>query len=442
MADLDTADPVRHGDPPAVPGVRTRFPLGVWPVALPASAITAVVVAATWSMRSWPYQEWVRTSAEFHQQNTFTAPIAAAAATYFAGRLLPPSRIFALPSAARAGLRTAVPQLGLLVGAFVGAYLLGLAPLVVVTLRDAESGGLDVGAALTGLLGLALATAFGYLVGVVTRTSLTAPLSFVLLFGAAVAGSGGDRFSALMPVLHLEPPLGLVQSTPFVAYRLAFLTVSTVAVVWAVVGLLRRHRVSGSLFRSAAALLPLLLPVVVAVPPLWSTPALFAYETEPVHVCRTSGTVEYCVHEGHRSRLDIVVAATEAALQRSGRPAPFTRIRDEALRGYPIDRTPVWSPEAKDTILWVTIQPSSPTDDRPTSAVNVLSGLAGCFGRRENADPRSAELALELGRWLDGTAAPENSFVDLPEPVVQQWIASNGDRIAGCALTPETLPRR
>ncbi|MEV0677183.1 hypothetical protein AB0I60_11745 [Actinosynnema sp. NPDC050436] len=442
MTDLDTADVVQHGERLRAPKVRLRSPLGVWPVALPAAAIAAVVVATTAAMRSWPYQEWVRTSAEFHQQNTFTAPIAAAAATYVAGRLLPPSRIFALPVAARAGLRTVLPQLGLLLAAFVGAYLLGFVPLLVVTVRGAEHGGPDVPVVLTGVLGLVLATAVGYLIGVVTRTPLTAPISAVLLFGTAVLGSTGDTFSALMPVLYVKPLLGSVQSTPFVVYRLAFLTVSTVAVVWAAARLLRRHRADGGRVRGLTALLPLLLPVVMAVPPLVSKPALFAYETEPPRVCRTSGTVEYCVHEGHRSRLDVVVAATDAVLERHGGPAPFTRIYDEALRGHPVDGTPVWRPDRRDTVLWVPIQPASPTETRPVQALDVLSGLAGCFRLRVPADSPSVEIAQQLGRRLEGMSTAGNPFSGLPDPAVRDWIASHGDRITGCALTEEDLPRR
>ncbi|MBB5958454.1 hypothetical protein FHS29_005062 [Saccharothrix tamanrassetensis] len=441
MTDLRTTFPTRPESTPAFPKARLRSPLGAWPVLLPALAITGVVVAATGRMRSWPYQEWVQTSAEFHQQNVFTAPIAAAAATYFAGRLLPPSRVFALPSAARAGRQTVAQHLGLLIGVFVAAYLLGLLPLVVVTVSDAEHGGPDIGAMLTGVLGLALATAVGYLVGAVTRTALTAPLSFVLLFGAAVVGSSGDTFSSLAPVLYITPVLGSVQSTPFVVYRLAFLTVCAIAVVWTAVGLLRRHRVSGR-FRGAAALLPLLLPAVLAVPPLLSKPALFAYEAEVPQVCRAAGGVEYCVHGGHRSRLDLLVAATDAAVQRYGRPAPFTRVYDEALRGRPVDGTDEWRPEAPDTVLWIPIQPQNPTETRPVQAVYVLSGSGACRRLGDAADPESVRLADDLGGWLAGTVRSHNAFAGLPDSAVRQWIAANVDRIAGCTLTPESLPSR
>ncbi|WP_051772762.1 hypothetical protein [Saccharothrix sp. NRRL B-16314] len=440
MTDLRTSGPTPPDGAAVVPRVRLRSPLGVWPVLLPVLAITGVVVAATGAMRAWPYQEWVQTSAEFHQQNALTAPIAAAAATYFAGRLLPPSRIFALPSATRAGRQTVARHLGLLIGAFVGAYLLGLLPLVVVTVSGAEYGGPDLGVMLTGVLGLVLATAIGYLVGAVTRTAMTAPLSFVLLFGATALGSGGDTFSALAPVLHIKPVLGVVQSTPFVVYRLAFLTASTIAVVWATVGLVRRHRANRRFRGSGLALLPLLIPAVLVVPPLLSKPALFAYEAETPSVCRAVNGVEYCVHEGHRSRLGIMIAATDAALTRHGGSAPFTRVYDEALRGRPVNGTDVWRAQARDTVLWVPVQPHNPSESRPVQAVGVLSGLGPCHQLRGTADPESVRLAGDLGRWLDGTAAPGNVFTGMPDSSVQRWIAANGDRIAGCGLTPETLP--
>ncbi|MFJ6674723.1 hypothetical protein ACIQMJ_26800 [Actinosynnema sp. NPDC091369] len=421
------------------------WPSGPVAVLLPAAAIAVVVLWGSGPMLSWPYQEWIRTSAEFHQQNAFAAPIAAAAATCVAGRLTPPTRIFALPVAARSGTPTVRRHLAVLVTSFVVAYLLGLLPLVVATIRDAEHGGPSIGVMVTGLLGIVTATALGYLIGVLCRTALAVPLTFVLVFGVTLLGTSGDTFAALSPVLQLEPGLGRTETLPFVAYRLAFLSSLVVTTAWAAVKVLRNHRANSPL-PPLKTLLPLVLPVLLIVPPLVDKPALFAYEADPAQVCRTERDVRYCVHAGHRSRLDLLVESTDAKLVRYGAPTPkITKVYDEAIRGHIPGTGDEWR-RNNEGIVWIPIQPQSPAEANATPVVNILSGMSTCHlprpGRPGPADPQATRLASEFREWLirPGDTTPGSAFHGIPEPVVREWISSNRQKIEECSLGSGDLP--
>jgi hypothetical protein len=422
------------------------WPLGPLPIVLPSLGIIVAVGLSTSTMLPWPYQEWIQTSAEFHQQNAFAGPIAAAAATYFAGRLTPPGRIFALPFAARAGALTARRHLLVLNGSFLVAHLVGFIPLVVATVRKAEHGGPAVLTVLSGLLGLVAAITVGYLLGVVGRSALLAPVSFVLMFTVTVLGTGGDRFAALAPVLHIRPPLGSVETLPFAGYRIAFFVLVITASWFAVTMLLRQHR-DGIRRPPLLALAPLLLPAVLVVPPPMRTPALFEFEASPPRVCETHRGVEYCVHAGHRSQLALMTATSDAVLKRYGAPAPtVSRVYDEALRGAYVtfdDRQKVRGLD----IVWFPIQPQLPVHGGAARLSSLLAGLQACreHGALPTGDgvPEPYQLAFSLEKWLrdpGGTAPPDSPFHTASVAAVQAWISQHQQAISTCSLTREELP--
>lgn len=415
-----------------------RLPLGPWPIVIPSLAITGAVLLGTLPKLAWPFQEWVRTSAEFHQQNAFAAPIAAAAATYYAGRLTPPHRIFAPPYAERAGLATVVRHLTVLVGTFLTAYLVGLVPLVVETIGEAQYGRPAPLVMLTGFLGLTAATAAGYAIGVVGRTSLLAPVSFVLMFGVTVLGTGGDTFSALAPVLHISPPLGSVQTLPFVTYRIVFLLTSSLAIALVSANVLRRHR-DNRRMPSPRALAPLALVALLAVPPLVNTPALFAFESNPPRVCEVRAEVEYCVHAGHRTQLADMVAAVKPVVERYG-SASGLQVYDEALRGVYVTFENRQDAYALG-IVWYPVQPQLAVNRATVLVSNALSGLAAC--RMDQVRGDSYRLATDLARWLSASGSADeepNAFRGRSAEAMRSWISRNRESITTCSLTGADLP--
>lgn len=418
------------------------WPLGPLPVVLPGIAIFAIVLASTVHMFSWPYQEWIRTSAEFHQQNAFAAPVAGAAATYYAGRLTPPSRIFALPTAARAGYPTVVRHILVLNGSFLAAYVLGLIPLLIATTRDAEYGAPSVLVIVTGILGISAAIVVGYFLGVLGRSALLTPVSFVLLFAATMAGTSGDRFSALAPVLHMSPALGQLESLPFVVYRIAFL-VCVVTVLILVSGrLLKEHR-GWSRWPRPQSLMLAAVPVLMVVPPLADKPALFDSESAPPRVCEVRRGVEYCVHAGHRSQLQPMIEAVDPVIEVYGiTPRRVARVYDSALLG---------ATQAGDSPVWFHLDPNNPVHTDLVSVTAVLSGWANCFekyrpellAQRVTAPAGEAiGLAQGLDGWLKFHGAPPDGrpFRKVSLSVMQDWIARNDDRISSCSLRKEDVP--
>ncbi|MEU6152451.1 hypothetical protein ABZ816_20885 [Actinosynnema sp. NPDC047251] len=405
---------------------RVFWPLSAWLYVLPGVAVGLVAFAATLPTLAWPYQDWVITSAEFHQQNAYAAPIAAGLAAVVAGRLTPPTRIYAQPISARAGWGVVGPHLARLVGTVLVGYLLGLTPLTLVTTTDAEHGGFDLAVALTRLLGLTAATVVGYLVGVLGRTSLVAPVAVVLLFAASIAGSTSDTFSALAPVLHFVPGVGSDARWSFVLYRLAFLTVLVVAAAWAAAELLRAHRAGAA--PAARALLPLLAPVALAVPPLLITPALYALDDAPPKVCEVRAGVEYRVHEGHRSELAGMVTAVGGVFETFGSSGPARRVYDQALAGV-----------GGDDVLWYSIKPDNPVDSGRVDVAAAPAGATSC----PSTAAEGREVANDLYTWLMAAGEPAEGFAfhGVPAERVRAWIAEHRDEIRTCAPTGAEVPR-
>lgn len=406
---------------------------------MPALLITTMVVVTTQPMLSWPYQEWIRTSAEFHQQNALTAPIAAAAATYFAGRLTPPNRIFALPSAVRVGGAMVARHLLLLGASFIIAYLAGLIPLVLATVRSAQHGYPAPAVIVSGLLGLCAAVCVGYLIGVIGRTAFLAPLSFVLMVAVSVAGYGGDTYSALIPVLHVTPSLGMREAIPFVTYRIAFF-ITVIVVGYAVAArLLDQHREHTRLppFRSVVLLG---IPILLTVPPLIKTPVLFESEADPPRICATRNSVEYCLHAGHRTELSVMVATADEMLATYGTPTPrAARVWDSALRG---------TRSADPSVIWYGLEPDDPSTSSIVSVAWALSGYQACVERYGDEAATTSEaasafaVAEALNAWLLHKGAPPKGYplYGVPVDVVQRWIALQDARIATCSLRAEDLP--
>ncbi|MGH3466536.1 MAG: hypothetical protein ACRDQF_02240 [Thermocrispum sp.] len=431
--------------------LRPFWPLPPWLFVMSTVAVCVVALYGTWSMLLWPYQEWARTSAQFHQQTALAGPIAAAAAAYLAGRLCQPSRIFATPIALRAGWPTASRHLVSLWTILIGGYVAGLAPVVALTVDRAEYGGPDILAITSGLCAMAASISVGYLLGVVIRaTAVAPPTALLLVFAVTVIGAGGGaRTASVVPVTYAEPSLGHEQSWAVVLFRsLLFLTVAAVAAVLAS-GLLRMFRPKWRpprYSRVALAIAPLLMIAwgVSTAPDLFSRPA------DPPARCVVAAGIDYCVHEGHASQLELLVDTLAPVFEAYGnKPHLLDRVSDRALADAEEDLT--------DHTYVIDIVPTSPlpgrdshSDDRSRLA-DILAGVGVCLAdqprvrRHELGDTTSSfGIALELAGWLDTdqhTGETPTVFAGIPRERVQAWIAANQVRINSCALERDDLPR-
>lgn len=406
---------------------RLGWPLGWVPLALAGGLVLAVTLAGTWSMTGWRFQEWERTSSQFLLQLAVTAPLAAAAGTYYAGRVTPPSRIFAQRLRNRAGRAVVVRHLGLLTAAVVAGYLAGLTPMVVWTWRAGAWGHLDAPTVLTGVLALVAATATGYLLGALGRSAVLAPVAFALVLGVVVLGSAD--VTPLSPVPAVTETLGFIPSRPLQAFRIiVFLFVTAWAISWStdlLNGVSRRPR--GPALMLGAVL------VVAGMVPTVRPPTVRLPVTDAPRECTTEGGVEYCVHPGHRAELAALVQGGRPVLQAYGFvPARAARVYDLALAGSEYTAEPV---------VWVGMEPSGRTEDEAAGATAaVLIGDEACLDRYQGQVPgQVSDGQGALRTWLaEGGQVPvddrESPLAGKDREQMQAWIRARDAELAGCAV--------
>ncbi|MBB5157124.1 hypothetical protein [Saccharopolyspora phatthalungensis] len=415
-------------------------PFGLLPTLLPALIIGILTLGQTRKYWALPYQEWANTSSQVHEQLLLIAPIAAAAATYYAGRLTHSSRIFALPNSVRAGLPVTVRHLAVLGIPLMFAYLLGMTPLLIITAQTAGTGGPDLLAMLSGVTGLAASIAAGYTAGVLTGTAWTTPLTFILGFLAMQLNAGRDAFVATVPVTHVPADLGRMENPPLNVYRIAFFLLIVMACGVIASRAMRRRRKLGVPSPMSAAI-ALVVAVMVALPAI-STPALLAEEQHPPLSC-VDQRVRYCVHAGRSSELGSVAEAGDTVLAVYGeKPAFLEEVLDVAARkgvsGANFGNT-----------AWVPLSPYNSTGATTQHALaGYLSGDVACAQKLAAGGPverTPMRLSDELEQWLlkqagDPSPGPPSRFDQLDPRLVRAWIAKHEPRIASCSLTEQNLP--
>ncbi|MER7114540.1 hypothetical protein ABT332_08615 [Saccharomonospora azurea] len=420
---------------------RPGWPLPWWYPAVPAVAVLVIVLSGTWESLSWPYQEWQYTSAQFHQQTALAAPACAAWAAVVAGRLTSPSRIFAPAVGQRMGAPVVRQHLVPLGAVLVGSYLLGLAPLVAVTVIDAEFGGPDLLVMLSGLLGISASITVGYLIGVLARSAFIAPVAFLLFFAFTVLGSTGDTYAAVVPVLRIDPELGQVENPAMVLFRCAFFLLVTIAAAMIAAQVLA-HRAPRARrgWTTTAALTA--VPVALAVLGVSTTPDLFRLPADPPRQCAERHGIEYCVHQGHASQLDDLITALDPIFTARGPQEQIERVHDRAL----LFADPLGVPE---TTYVVVLGPAHPPAEEAFAVADMLTGFDVCTERYpdelggESGGDHPVERARDLAAWLEQNPLAlhdTNPFKDVDTDTMREWITTHSEEIRTCSLDTVELP--
>jgi hypothetical protein len=382
-------------------------------------------------MWKWSYQEWVQTSAQFHEQLVLVIPIAAATATYLAGRITPATRIFSLPSSARSGAPVVVRHIGLLSTAFVASYCLGFLPIFMLTIIHAQVGGPDVLAFGSGMLALIMAVAVGYCIGALTASAWLAPLTFLLAFLAVQStGYEPNKFAAVDPVTHFKPTLGRFEALPISLYRIAFFTlVIATAVLVCARALETRSR--SQLISPTILLLVASVCIGVFLPTQWR-PAILAEEANPPSACTTSDGISYCVHAGHRTELATVVDSANAIFQLVGQVPPgITRIRDAAL-ATPSDDT------LRSDTIWLHLNPTSSTREATIDGTaQQVSGYLNCpvaTGVNSPAIDAAYQLFMTLLSSSGTPMAGNDQPAHISNAALRSWFEQHQQHIYNCSL--------
>ncbi|MFV2117800.1 hypothetical protein ACE14D_04870 [Streptomyces sp. Act-28] len=423
-----------------------------WPIGIRFFALTAagVLVLAWFGIKDqlhWRALDWAHTSAQFTEQLRLPSILAATAASHVAARLTHRTRIFAQPWSVRVGRPVLVRHLGQLLGWFVPAFLLGLAPLVWRTAHHAAFGGPDPLVIAGALLGFVAFVSLGYLIGAVTQNLLAVPVTVAVVFLLAGLPQIDDAWNAVIPVMSAIPTLGREQSLPLAWYRLLAFVVFCAMFCWFAVCRMSRRRPL-DLVRAPL----LLVPIALVAFPLLRTPALFTYDPAGGQVCDSRGGVTYCVHEGHRSELASIRDAAAPVIAAFG--AGNTDVRQVRDYSLATSDAAVFSAERNGT-MWVHITPGwRPAEEVPLLVANrLVPGTARCaspVGSIEagaGTDERRTHVLHELVDWLRGQAFPHGGmagglFAEARPEQVGQWVSREREAIATCTVDPEDLPWR
>ena len=422
----------------------TWWPLGPASVLIPAGGIIVVVAVMTWPMLGWPYPQWVRVSAEFHQQFTWAGLIAGTASCWHATTLHPRDRIWNQPAAPRLGGPAVIRNLTLLTGWFVGAYLVALLPLVVSTAVTGGVGTADPLAMLSGVVAMVAAVALGYALGVLVPSPVMVPIVAAGFYALLVAGNaGGERFAAVAPVLYFEPELGQRESLPLLVVRIAVFVALGIAAAGLATRTLRR-RAAGTArpWRTIGDIAAYLaVPVALIAASLIRQPVVFTPDGEPAAACADKRGIRYCVHADNQPRLAALVGTVDPVIARYGtKPDNVDQVWDQALSLRPIDADIA----ARLDVAWL-----HPDGTIQTEIASTVAGLYGCAFAAPDVQAQWTEdemeqitqVALDLTDYLS-TGTPVGHFASMPAPDIQRWIAQHQQQLQTCVLTPDEFPNR
>ncbi len=331
--------------------------------------------------------------------------------------------------------------------------MLGLAPLVVVTVLDAHFGGPDLLVMASGILGLTAAITIGYLLGVLTRTPLIAPVAFLLFLAAAAVGFGdrSSSFAAVLPVLRVDPPLGQVENTPLVLFRCGFFLLAT-AVAAVMSARVLSNRAPRTMSNTATNIAVAAVPAALALVGTANTPPLFALPADPPRHCTERGGIEYCVHEGHRTELPFLVDALDPVFASYGEQNRIHRVYDRALLYQSGTSAIAREPQGTHVVVLAPRGALTSEESRQGEArflADTLSGGPVCIDRYHRSEfvdgtDHPWSRANDLSKWLvpfRGGLDPENAFNGMSGERMRAWIAEKSDAILSCSLQEADLPK-
>ncbi|CAM4095135.1 ABC transporter permease [Nocardiopsis rhodophaea] len=429
------------------------WPLPPLVLLLPSTAITLVTWFATADQLTLSAPDWTRTSGLIADQARLPAVLAAASSGLIASRLTPRTRIFAQAWQVRTGWPTVRRHLLTALGWFLGAYLLGLVPLLWQTAVRAGHGIPDPLVAGGAFLGFAALAALGYLVGTVIATPLAVPAAagaaLLILYLPDLLGQWG----ALAPAVAADlPHLGMREERPFAAFRLAF---SALALVVAAVLAAHLMRVGRSQPVAPYGAVAVLLGVGLAVVPQYPAWGWMEHHPRKPEVCEDRASVRVCVHRGHEAELAATAERAALVVDAYGPDAvDFHEVRDLSLaRSH--DDVLIGS---RHGVVWLRIRPGwAPEHEVPGAIARRLvpdaaatCGSGGVARLHPGAEPeqRRAAVLVELGAWLeshtprhpDGAAPDDSLFGAVAGDEVRAWIREEQGSIDACEVAPEELP--
>lgn len=306
------------------------WPIPRWVFPATGSAAIANGVVSTRSAIAEPYQVWIETSSSWHETLWPLGAILAAVAAFMAGSLFRRDSLLALPLRSRLGSSVVGRQVGWLSAWAVVGHCLGLLPLTISTARSATWGHLGGSNVLIALLGVVFFCAFGYVLGLLIKSWVAAPVSAAaaLLIMQVPNTPIGRPLALLQPVQQWTISPRFVQTLGTTVFTVN--AIIALIIVSAVVSsfLLNRHSVNKS-FVLAWGVIPVLLLVVAFA---WR-PEFYRVADEVPAVCWSEQETPVCIHQAYsKSRGD--VTAVVDALQGAGAVPLLKRVTEVSVADY------------------------------------------------------------------------------------------------------------
>ena len=410
-----------------------------------------LVLLGTLPMTRWPYGDWVAVSAMTRECLVYVAPWAAAWCAWVAGRYLGSRSMLCLPSARRSGTYIVRAQLRYLLGSVIFGYLLGLVPVLVVTLLGATQGGLDWIVLIGAIMVLLMFCSLGYLIG-----CLVGRLSSIIL---AVATSFGvvllvDTWGPVVAPLRLGLiPAGWYETTIVSLFRVVFFGALALSLIVAAAFVVDR-RTTRRTPAGYTGLGVILLPLLVGVAARSAAPAVALPEQNPPLECAATRSGQVCVHAAKAVLLPSLANTVNRVLSVvDGQPAvPVTDVLDaDAAARDPRPGT-----------LILNLEPNQDTWTNwvASDTAQYISGLAACrlngssSGIAATKSLDRYDVAMGIAAWITRSAGFNTALLDknetsnttaqvfeqLPASEARQLYQQFASEIASCELSSSSLP--
>ena len=291
------------------------FPVPTAHLVVLAVGVWAVVTAHATPILAWPYADWVAASAEARQSLALAGPWAAVCGAWSAARFTGARNVVVTPGAARVGGDLVTAMLLRLACAALLGYAAGLAPLWVMTAREATAGRIDVLVVAGSAVCLVCFVCGGYLVGTILPIR-AAPVT-VLIAAYFVVVTADYQPQSLAAVWTSGVAAGDVEDPRTGAFRILFFLVLA-ACLAAAAAFVQRDRTVPRAPRSWARLAALGVPAMLAISPIRPEGPAIQYETDPPRTCQDVRGVEVCVHTARSPVLPEFADAVGQVLEAAG----------------------------------------------------------------------------------------------------------------------------
>lgn len=429
---------------------RLLWPLP-WPwVALPAALIWLVTSAQMAQTLNWVYIDWPALSGIPLGALVLSGPLVSTAAAYVSSSTWGPRTPFASPIAQRSGAATARAQLRVILPIWWFAYATAVGPFLVVGGSRATAHAPDAVHIGIAFVSFAFFLVIGYVIGALVPTRLSPLLAFSVAWlcvftDAYTPSTYSNPWRVLLPAIGSEARIGVVVNAGAWAAKALFLVSTSLVLLWLAS---RRPTFGYSRANVAAAVVPLVVPVVLAIALVDAGMELYRRQLDVAPQCSAVSGIEICLEHGQSAVAEEANASVARILASvGGPPTSLRKVADQVLDperlALPLGAVlPAEGLAIAPSTAWLRLAPDRPVDAGTVPVLaEYLAGRDACYlsapaGGEQVApgEERASILAAYLSTQGKDQAGPP------PSRNFIAWYQREQDRVMRCdapALPPE-----